>query len=598
MIKGYNCKLLEIDLTERKTKERHISEDTLKKYIGGTGLGAWILFEELNPHTDPLGPDNMLMFITGPFAGARVPCSDRTSIVTKSPLTGIWAESDVGGKFGGHLKKSGFDGIIIRGRALRSSYILINETGAEIREADHIWGKDTYATHEILRQEINFQISTMSVGPAGEKKVLLSSIVSDGKDARIAARCGVGAVMGAKHLKAIAVEKGSKKIEVYDEEKLNQSVKETVKLMVSLTKEMKAYGTSSGVEACHDLEDFPIKNWRLRRWPEVSNLSGRNLADTVLKGRYHCGKCPIGCGRIVQVDEGKYKTQVRAGGPEYETMGSLGGNVMVYNIEAVTKANDLCNRYGMDTISVGQVIGFAFEAYEKNYIDQRDTGGIPLEWGSGEALIHLITLIGERRGIGEILGKGVKRACMQLAHGDPELSIEIKGLELPSHDPRAFSSLAIGYATSPRGACHLQAYSHGLEAWMTMPELGFPEILDRFSPERKAEMTAKMQNLMSLFDSLKICKFVLYAGVEVKTLINWLNAVTGWNYDMDRFMETGERIFNLKVSFNRREGASPADDRLPARFLAGATGKNFEIMMKDYYKVRGWTKDGVPAGKP
>jgi aldehyde:ferredoxin oxidoreductase len=392
--------------------------------------------------------------------------------------------------------------------------------------------------------------------------------------------------MGSKMLKAVAFQRGGRSVAVHDPEGLRKSLRKAVRRMTALSESMRELGTSSGVEDCHDLGDFPLKNWQLRSWDRIGNLSGRMLAQTILKGRYHCARCPIGCGRVVQVESGPYRTPVQAGGPEYETLGSLGGNLVIDNIEAVALANDLCNRYGMDTISVGQVIGLAYESFQRGYLKERDLEGLRLQWGDPDSLIALVRWIGEKRGIGEQLGKGVRRACAALAGGDPELDLQVKGLEIPSHDPRAFASIALGYATSPRGACHLQAYSHGVEAWLAMPELGFPEILDRFSAERKAELTAKMQDLMSLFDSLKMCKFVLYAGVTIKMLVEWLDRVTGWGFDRTRFLETGRRIFESKLRFNRREGLGREEDTLPRRLSRGEIGDQLPRMLKEYYRIR------------
>jgi aldehyde:ferredoxin oxidoreductase len=387
-------------------------------------------------------------------------------------------------------------------------------------------------------------------------------------------------------LKAVVARRGERQVSVYDPEGLRESLRATVRRMTELSEGLRELGTSSGVEDCHDLGDFPVKNWQLRSWDRVGNLSGKMLVQTVLQGRYHCARCPIGCGRVVQVSGGPYRTPHPGGGPEYESIGSLGGNLMVDDIRAVTLANDLCNRYGMDTISVGQVIALAYESFERGYLNEGDLDGLQPRWGDPEPLIALVRQIGERRGIGAQLGRGVRNACATLARGDPELDLQVKGLEIPSHDPRAFASIALGYATSPRGACHLQAYSHGVEAWLAMPELGFPEVLDRFTAERKAELTVKMQDLMSLFDSLKMCKFVLYAGVTIRTLVEWLDRLTGWGFDQSQFLEAGRRIFEWKLQFNRREGLSRDADTIPERLSRGQIGGQLPRMLEEYYRIR------------
>lgn len=594
-----DCNLLEIDLSTGKISTYSPDRSFRITFIGGTGFGARFLYDRLEPHAEPLGADNLLMFLAGPFAGTKIPCSGRTSVVTKSPLTGLWGESDVGGTFGRALKLSGVDGLIITGKAKRPCSIIVRDGGAELVEADYLWGRDSYETHELLCERYGSKLSSMCIGTAGEKQVLLSGIVSDGKDARIAARGGPGAVMGSKLLKAVAVQVAGKvyRPHIFDRQGLDASVKETVPEIVSLSAELKRLGTSGGVVTCHDLGDFPLKNWQERSWEEIEHLSGSRLAETVLTGRYHCAGCPIGCGRVVRINEGPYQTTVQAGGPEYETMGSLGGNLLVSDLKAVSKANDLCNRYGIDTISAGQVIGFAFEAFERGYIGRVDTEGVDLLWGSGDALIHCVEMIGEQKALGTTLGQGVRRACNILGIDDPQLRNHVKGMELPSHDPRAFVSLALGYATSPRGACHLQAFSHGLEAWTPQPELGFPEIVDRFSLERKAELTARMQNLMCMFDSLKLCKFILSPSLSVARIGEWLGMVTGEQFSGDDVLLAGERVFNLKRLFNIREGITGKDDSLPPRVATGSGGEHLDELLQEYYRIRGWDARGRPRNE-
>ncbi len=599
-----DCTLLEIDLSTGKIRTFSPDRSFRTGFIGGTGFGARLLYDRLQPGVDPLTADNLLMFLTGPFAGTKVPCSGRTSVVTKSPLTGLWGESDVGGTFGRQLRLSGVDGLIITGNAKRPCVLIVVDGSASLCNAEDLWGKDSYETHELLCRQYGKGLSSMCIGTAGEKQVLLSGIVNDGKDARMAARGGPGAVMGSKLLKAVAVPEAPAgslgevhKPKIFDREGLHASVKKTVREIVSLSAELKRLGTSGGVVACHDLEDFPLKNWQERSWDTIENISGSRLAETVLTGRYHCAGCPIGCGRIVHVKEGPYRTPVQAGGPEYESMGSLGGNLLVSDLNAVSKANDLCNRYGIDTISVGQVIGFAFDAFERGYIGRDDTGGVEFTWGSGDALIHCVEIIGERRGLGEILGQGVRRAYEILRIDDPGLENHVKGMELPSHDPRAFVSLALGYATSPRGACHLQAYSHGLEAWTPQPELGFPDIVDRFSLERKAELTARMQDLMCVFDSLKLCKFILSPSLSVGRISEWFALVTGEVFSREEILRTGERIFNLKRLFNLREGITGKDDSLPVRVATGPGGTHIKELLQEYYRIRGWDRNGRPRNE-
>ncbi|MDI3502993.1 MAG: aldehyde:ferredoxin oxidoreductase [Archaeoglobi archaeon] len=599
---GYMGKLLRVDLTRKEVKEEELKEELARKFIGGSGLAAKILYDELPDPAgvDPLSPENILIFMTGPLVGVKVPNSGRHSVCAKSPLTGIWGEANSGGTWGVEFKKTGYDGIVITGKAEKPVYLWIHEGGVEIRDASHLWGRDTFETDDIIKEETDKKAVTASIGPSGEKLVKISAVMNDGRDARAAGRTGMGAVMGSKNLKAIAV-RGEKEIPVYDEEKLNELTKGLGKMIAEKAERMGKYGTANIVLMVEEIGDLPIKNWLQGRWIEgAEKLSGERMAETILKRRYFCKNCVIGCGRIVEIKEGKWKLEEQAG-PEYETIGAFGSMCLIDDLGAVSKLNEICNRYGIDTISAGSIVAFAMEAYERGVLKESDIG-FPLRWGDADAAIRLTEMIARKEGIGALLSEGVKRAAEKLGGLALEMAIHSKGLELPMHDPRAYSSIAVAYATSNRGACHLQGLTHPLEGRLVIPELGYDEPLDRFEIKGKGIMSAKMQNLMAMFDALTLCKFLIFGGITVKHLVDWLNATTGWNFTVEEFLKTGERIYNIKRMFNVKCGVSRKDDTMPLRTLTHKRGEGgsadflpaWNIMLSEYYEFRGWDEIGIP----
>ncbi|MCF6097123.1 aldehyde ferredoxin oxidoreductase family protein [Thermovorax subterraneus] len=599
---GYWNKIIRINLTNKTYSLETIKEELWRKYLGGSGLGAKLMYDEVNPGIDPLGHENKIFFLTGPFCGTNIPTSGRHAAVTKSPLTGIFAESDVGGSWGYELKRAGYDGIIIEGKAESPVYIYIEDSKIEIKDARHIWGKDTYETDELLKKELAADVEVMSIGPAGENLVKFAAIMTDGKDGRALGRCGIGAVMGAKNLKAITV-KGSKNVEVYDKERLIKSIRNIAPGIKEATVNMTKFGTGGGVIGHESYGNFPLGNWKVGRWPEgAEKISGQRMAETILVGNYRCKGCIIGCGRVVKIENGPYKG-VEGAGPEYETLGTLGGLCLIDELEAIAYANELCNRYGMDTITTGGVIAFAMELYEKGIITKQDTGGLDLRFGNAEAMVELVKMIAERRGIGRILAEGVRKAAKEIGGLAEEYALHVKGLEPPAHDPRAYNGVALSYATSNRGACHLAGFTHGFERVFAMPELGYDKPHDRLLVDGKAEFVAKMQNLMGVFDSLKLCKFMLQGGLKISTVVEWIKDVIGWeDYSFEELMTTGERIFNIKRMFNVKCGISRKDDILPMRFLTlKREGPGITVnlpplgkMLSDYYEYRGWSEEGIP----
>ncbi|UCF83324.1 MAG: aldehyde ferredoxin oxidoreductase family protein [Desulfobacteraceae bacterium] len=601
-MKGYVGKILYFNLSQSKKEIRDLDTDDAKKYIGGSGLGAKILFDETDEHTDPLGPENVLIFMTGPFTGTPVLCSSRYSVVSKSPLTGIFGESNSGGSWAEMLKKSGYDGIVIKGKAPKPLYLWLNNGEVELRDASHIWGKDTFEIDPILKSETNGKAVVASIGQAGEKCVPLAAIMNDGIEARAAGRCGMGAVMGSKNLKAVVV-RGDGKTDVKDLKGLNDSIKELSKGIVEETLGLKKLGTSGALAVFEEMGSLPLQNWRyVGRWKEgAQKIAGRTLVESYVTGNYSCKRCIIGCGKKVEVKDGPYKS-IEQPAPEYETLALMGSNCLVDDLEAIIKANELCNKYGLDTMGTGSVIAFGMEAFEKGLITKKDTEGIDLIWGNGDAVVEMVKKIGESIGIGKVLGLGSKEAANLLGKNAEEFAIHVKGLDFAAHDPRAYNAGAVNFATSARGACHLSGLSHVFERALIAPEIDIPEPIDRFKVSGKGILTAKTQDYMGMLDALEICKFTLFGGLGISTYIKWYNYVTGEEMDVDRFVKTGERIFNLKRLYNVKCGISRKDDFLPSRILTWKkAGEGLSpnlpplgTMLGEYYEYRGWSEDGIP----
>jgi aldehyde:ferredoxin oxidoreductase len=478
----------------------------------------------------------------------------------------------------------------------------INENGVEFRDARHLWGIDTYEASPILRAETDQKAIEACIGRAGEQLAKIASIMHDGRHARAAGRCGLGAVMGSKNLKAL-VARGDGEITVADLKVLSELTKELAPVILKNTKRLADYGTSQVVTPSEEIGDMPIRNWKKGSWKEgAEKLSGVTMAKTILKSKYFCGACVVGCGRTVAIDHGEY-AGVEGAGPEYESMIFLGSNVLLDDLEAVAKAHDLCNRYGLDVISTGSVIAFALEAAEKGILKDDQGRKIDLEWGDAKAIVNMVDSIGRREGLGYLLGEGVMRASAQIGQGSEAFAIHVKGLEPPGHDPRAYNSMAIGYATGNRGACHLQGFSYAFERSVTMPEIGINEVQDRFGTVKKGELAAKTQDLASLFDSLKLCKFTLYGGLKLTHALKFLNAVTGWDIGQAEILKTGERIYNLKRMYNVRCGITRKDDTLPTRLLREKRGEGgaaenlppFVEALDEYYRYRDWDENGIPT---
>ena len=585
---GYHDRIARVDLTTGQVTYLALEERVLRQYLGGTGLALRLLYDETGAEVDPLGPGNLLAFMVGPFAGTRVPTSDRFAVAGRSPLTGAWGESDCGGRWAGALKGAGLDGLLIGGAASSPVYLEVEDGQVQLRDASAYWGVDTY--------DLDLGGEMVCIGIAGERLLPHAAIMTGRSAGRAAGRTGLGAVMGSKKLKAI-VARGRARAPLYDADGLAASVREAMPKIRENTKRMHDYGTGGGLETFERVGNLPIQNWRKGSWPEgAAKISGPHMAETILTGNYACGGCPIACGREVEVTSGPF-AGVKGAGPEYETLGSFGSMCLIDDIEAIAKLNELCNRYGLDTISVGCTVAFAMEAQEKGLIEGGPT------WGDGESAVRLVHEIAQgSTALGRLMSQGVRRAAEALGGRALEFAIHVKGMELPMHDPRAYSGMAVGYATSARGACHLQSLASFPSRGVGMPELGFGD------PERTDDavhgvINARYQDMMCLYDSLKLCKFTQFAKVNLTDIANWLQRVTGWDVTVDELMQTGERISNLKRLYNARLGLSRKDDTLPPRILTHRRGEggtpdhlpHLGRLLADYYAFRGWDEEGIPT---
>lgn len=587
---GYQGKILRVNLTNEDVKVENINEEWAKKYIGGRGYGTRIMLKEVDPNIDPLSEENKVIIATGPLDGTLAPSSGRVTVITKGALNGTIACSNAGGHFGPALKQTGYDMIILEGKAKEPVYLWINKGKVEIRYAKHLWKKPVDETDKLMREETHPEAETMAIGPAGEKLSLIADVMFNGH--RASGRTGVGAVVGSKNLKGIAV-RGNLGVNVADSEKFMEAVYETRDL---LSKDSFSgggaalYGTAMLVNVINSIGGFPTRNAQDAYFSEAEKISGETLRDKNLIRNAGCAECPIGCGRVTEIREGKYKGEHGAG-PEYESIWAFGAMCSISDLNAVIMANYLCDRYGLDTISAGSTVACAMDLYENGFMPKDDVP-FPLNFGSGDALVESIKLMGEQKGkLGKLLAQGSYRLAEHYGH--PELSMSVKKQEFPAYDPRAIKGIGLEYATSNRGACHVRGYTIAAEV------LGK---VDRLKYEGKAELTKTFQDLTAALDSTGICLFTTF-GLGGKDIASLYSAATGFKCDEKEFMKIGERIWNLEKLFNLKAGFTRKDDTLPHRILKEPikTGpsrgeiEELDKMLDDYYKIRGWGKDGVPT---
>ncbi len=588
---GWIGKILRVNLTNGEFKVEDLDKNLAIKFLGGRGLGSKILYDEIDPRIDPLGPENKLILATGPLTGTSASAAGRYMAITKSPLTGTIACSNSGGHFGPELKFSGFDMIIIEGKAKEPVYLYIEDGALEIRDAKSIWGKTTHEATDQIHEETDIDSKIACIGPGGERLVRFACIVNDKH--RAAGRSGVGAVMGSKNLKAVAV-RGSGSIKVADKEAFRKITVECFKKVKSnpvTSKGLPSYGTAVLVNIINASGIFPARNFQDSVFEGAEKISGEAIADRILIRNRACFSCPIGCGRVVRVKNPKYECMSE--GPEYESDWSLGACCGVDNLDAIAKGNFLCDLLGLDPISTGVTIACAMELFERGIISTADTGRI-LRFGDEDAMLDMIRAIGYREGFGDILAEGSYRMAERFGH--PEYSISVKKQEFPAYDARGAQGMGLQYATSNRGACHVRGY-------MTAPEiLGSPVKLDPFDTKDKAQWDKTFQDLTAVVDSSGLCLFNTFAfGID--EIAEYLKAATGIQIDNQELMKTGERIWNLERLFNLKAGLTFRDDTLPERLLkepvksGPAKGRVVELdrMLPEYYKLRGWNNEGVPT---
>ena len=604
--KGYRGKIIEVNLTEETIKVKKLDPSIVELYIGGRGFAIYYLIEHLKPKIDPLGEENILVISTGPLTGTLAPSSARYTIATKSPLTGVIGYANSGGHFAPELKYAGYDAIIIKGKAKSPKYLLIQDEKVSIEDASHLWGKDTWETDKILKSEYessNLQI--LSIGQAGENKVLYAAIMNN--LSRAAARTGVGAVMGSKNLKAIAVS-GSGFVEVHSPEEFIEFTNKTLEKIYDdpAYPSLSDYGTSFLVDLAYLGGGLATNNNQFGVFDGYDGISAETFYEKYKVKSDSCFACPIHCGKYSRVEEGKY-AGIEGGSPEYESIVCLGSKCGIGDLATIIYANDLCNRYGLDTISLGDTVAFAMEAYEKGVLTKKDTEGIDLTWGNQDALIELIHKIAKREGFGDILADGTKIASEKINKGSEEYALHVKGMEPPAYDVRTAKAFGLGWATANRGADHLSALPNfellGYPKKKGIEWFGSEKAVDPYAWESKARMTVWHENFGAVVDSAEMCKYTCFSAYAVKPddMTKFLSYATGMELTEEKIMEIGERIYNLERLFNEREGKAKNSDYLPKRFTeeplpsGPAKGQVVELdkMLKEYYEIRGWV-NGAP----
>lgn len=599
----YAGKLLRINLTHRTWREEPIADETVRKWLLGSGLAAKIYYDEMDPACDPLDPASPLIVMNGVLAGTFAPTGCRSSWCGRSPLTGIWNEANLAHYWGAELRAAGYDGLIITGRAEAPTYLWLHDGAVEFRDASHLWGRDWFAAGDALLAETDPKGQVAGIGTAGENLVKIAGIMCGPPNyVRAAARGGMGALLGSKNLKAIVV-RGKARPEYPDPKRFRDEVKAQNGFIKEHSLPMTNLGTAGGVMATEKFGDIPIRNWTLGNWPEAINIAGQTFYPKYLVKHTHCYACPIGCGKEIEVKEGAYVVP-RGEGVEYETLAGFGGACHVSNFEAVALANSLCNCYGLDTISTAAVIAFGMEAFERGLIGPADTGGLALRFGDADAMLAAIGKIARREDIGAVLAEGVRAAAGRIGQGSEAFAIHVKGLEIAYHDPRAFTSMAVNYATAARGGCHLEAATYWNGYGVPHPDLGYPAPMPlHASDAATVKLCYDYQNYAGVYNPLGLCKFLIKGQVGPERLCAVVNAALGWDWATQDVLDAGDRIFQLKRLINLRLGVTAADDRLPARFTTeprptgGAAGvlPDMAVMLPIYYEMRGWDASGAPS---
>lgn len=604
---GYCGRLLLVNLTTRTIENIPLRDDLTEHYLGGSGIGARLLYELLGENIaamEPLAPGNPLIFMTGPFSGTTLPSTARMTVNALSPLTGIWGEANVGGQLSAQLKFAGWDGVIFLGAANNPVYLYIDGEEARLLSADGLWGQETYAVTDLLQERhgvSNRKPAVAVIGPAGENGVLYASITHD--KGHHFGRTGMGAVMGSKKLKGLVIS-GTGKVAISNPE----GYKEVRQRLLNKMKESLAvqlfhlYGTNCGIDVGHLSGDVPLMNWQLGEWSEGIGALNGPAFETVLTGRGTCYACPVACKRVVEVKDGPWQMAVGPG-PEYETIASFGAMCLIPDVAAISKINERCNQLGLDTISCGCTIAFAIDCYAKEVLTAEQTDGLELRWGQPELVIKLVEMIAAREGFGSELALGSYRLAEKLGSEARKYAATVKKMELPMHDPRAYHGLGLTYATSIRGACHVSGVSMGVEqGTMLLEELGLDGSCSGATSVDKARLVALTQDFGMTFTTAAIVCVLGGMVYDEQDFIACLSSVTGREWTLEEVMRCGRRNWLLKRAINLLRGAGPTDDGLPEIVLkplteGGAAGSvaDMELMLREFYALRRFDRDGYPA---
>ena len=592
---GYWGKVLRVNLSKQIFQVEDVSEEVWIKVIGGSGYGAKVLLEEVPPKIDPLSEENKIIFAVGLWQAAKAPGSGKWSVSTKSPLTKTFVDSSAGGNFGMALKKAGYEAIIIEGKSSSPVKLIISDEKVKIESASALWGKDTVETYQQLKKDLSDQrYSIVCIGPSGEVGHPIGCIVCDGHS--VAGRGGIGSVMGAKNLKAIAI-LGTQQVSLFDAERVKARTLELMRIFAERCTEKRKVGTTSGVVNYESISNLPMKYWTQDSWPEAYKI-GQPTYNQILQVKpTFCANCPYGCHRHIKLEE-PAEYAVEGAGPEYETLALMGGSFLCSDLPAIVQANHLCNRMGIDTVSTGAWISFLAECYEKGLINKKDTEGLEINWGDGKVLVELTKKIGRLSGIGSWFKEGICGAAKGIGPEAQDLIVQVKNMDYAGHDPRCFLPAGLNYATGTRGACHERGNVQGF----FYPELGWEG--PATSMEKVPAYVCTQQNMASLANQLSICKFILRVPkIKLAEIIEILNFTTGWGWNIPDLEKAGQRVFTLERLINVRDGISRKDDTLPKKMTIPAQsgprkGKvplPHEQALDEYYRLRKWNEHGIPT---
>ena len=602
---GFMGQILRVNLSTGEIKAEAIKEKWARKYLGGSGLATRYLYDELPAGRDALGPENPLIFMTGPLTGTASASASRYSVVAKSPQTGIWGQANSGGSFGPALKRSGYDGLIFQGISSQPVYLKIEDGAAELCSAGDLWGKTVPDTEDLIQGTGDAKYTIASIGPAGENLVRYAAIMNNKH--RAAGRCGLGAVMGSKGLKAIACS-GNQRVKITGGDGFREAARRQIGFLdESMLKVVfDTFGTNMIADMVNVRGGYPTRNWQESYFDDIEAINAESISDSVLVEGVACFACPVTCGRNTAIKEGKW--QGNSGeGPEYETTNTLGAMCGISDINAITMANYLCNRYGLDTISTGSTIAFSMECFQRGILTPEMTGGLDLEFGDADLVVELVEKIACRQGIGDLLAEGTQVMAQKLGQGSNHFAMQVKGLELPAYDPRAAKICGLGYVTANRGGDHITSYVEA-PTFIDVPLLVIDDsaIKDPFVADpREARVVVDMENALSALDAIGCCKF-MGMGLTSQDMVDLLKYATGWDITLEEYLACGERNYNLARAFCIREGIERDSDNLPERLvqdpLPSGPAENMLIeresleAMKDaYYHFRGWD---IATGKP